>query len=602
MNSMRRSLSTLSCLALLANPLCADTDARRQRVDSINAIDHNTVLSDIPFSDSLYKANLAEARALDYMKGEAASLMRLGLVVGMAGDHEQSTVYNLQAIGIYEREGMLRELSSALGGFGYGIKRRDLESALQYMRRGIRIAEENTFRPELAVLYDNFGVLKQMQSELDSAETYYRRSLGIKRELADSIGIPYSLNKLFNMAALRGAIDEAWELLAESDSIRAREAGDYGRAENTLLRADMLAFLERFEEALPIYRQALELNSALGIQYFVQYCHQRISELNDELGNHEAAYRHHVLYTAYKDSALNRETNEKVAELQIAFESEQKDRRLAEQEAQLQRRARLVTLSLSALALVAISLLFYWQFNRLRQARLRAEMELRTRRREQEMEQKIHREKTRISKELHDNVGSNLSYLVNSLDNLEILSRRGSLEQGDALEHKLSTLGTFGREAISDLRTSIWVLGREQGDGDELAMKLSDLATRLNSSIEKPRIELQAEPAGDVTLSSTQMLQFFRLAQEALQNAIKHADAEEVRIRLWKSETEFCLEVRDDGKGFDPEGARNEGTHGNGLDNMRLRSEEAGARFELSSDGKGTCIRSCLPLVSESSS
>ncbi len=85
----------------------------------------------------------------------------------------------------------------------------------------------------------------------------------------------------------------------------------------------------------------------------------------------------------------------------------------------------------------------------------------------------------------------------------------------------------------------------------------------------------------------------YRIALEALNNSMRHADAGKVTVLLWREQNEVLLEVADDGCGFDPEQHANGGM---GLDNMRLYASEIGARLQVNSAlAQGTTIRVAVP-------
>jgi signal transduction histidine kinase len=88
-------------------------------------------------------------------------------------------------------------------------------------------------------------------------------------------------------------------------------------------------------------------------------------------------------------------------------------------------------------------------------------------------------------------------------------------------------------------------------------------------------------------------LALYRIAQEALNNALKHARAGQVTVRLGVDDGRLTLEVEDDGQGFDPQSASDGG--GMGLANIRHRTEQLGGALEVrSAPGKGTVVRVSL--------
>jgi signal transduction histidine kinase len=95
----------------------------------------------------------------------------------------------------------------------------------------------------------------------------------------------------------------------------------------------------------------------------------------------------------------------------------------------------------------------------------------------------------------------------------------------------------------------------------------------------------------------------FRVAQEALTNVIRHAQAHHVELELDKANGELQLVVRDDGRGFDVLAARERAIHGGsqGLLSMQERVALAGGHLEIdSTPGRGACVRARLPLRAQS--
>jgi PAS domain S-box-containing protein len=196
-------------------------------------------------------------------------------------------------------------------------------------------------------------------------------------------------------------------------------------------------------------------------------------------------------------------------------------------------------------------------------------------------------ERRRIARELHDQVGQNLSALNINLD--IVLGSIGQSPLAKRLEDSLQLVdGTLQSiEAVmAELRPPLL---DEYGLGAALAWYAEEYTERtgIQVSIDKTRDPGQGlRPEAAVAL--------FRIAQEALNNVAKHAGAKLVRIGLWLEGEEMNLYIADDGSGFDlaqaPRGRW-------GMTTMRERAEAAGGRFMIDSvPGKGTTVRAAVPL------
>src|SRR5262249_35503065 len=138
----------------------------------------------------------------------------------------------------------------------------------------------------------------------------------------------------------------------------------------------------------------------------------------------------------------------------------------------------------------------------------------------------------------------------------------------------------------------------------ELRLAATDalgLASAISSLIERQREHSEPAIAADITLADPRPGQprltpelettIYRIVQEALTNALKHAHATHVGVTVAEEDGEVVVEVRDDGAGFHPEVA----TRGYGLTGMRERVQLAGGRLEIDTGEQGTCVRAAVP-------
>jgi PAS domain S-box-containing protein len=200
-------------------------------------------------------------------------------------------------------------------------------------------------------------------------------------------------------------------------------------------------------------------------------------------------------------------------------------------------------------------------------------------------------ERRRIARELHDRVGQNLSALNINLDiMLGALGADGPPELRMRLRDSLAlvdgTLQTI-ENVMADLRPPLldeYGLGAALGWHAEELMRRTQLRIALEDRAKERIRELRPEAA--VTL--------FRIAQEALNNVTKHAEAGQVRIALELRGRDFVLAISDDGRGFDPSSLPATRL---GMKSMRERAEAAGGALAVrSAPGEGTTLEVTLPL------
>ncbi len=553
----------------------------------MNSIQYEFIVSNLRQATKLLSENLTLAEKINYPEGVAESSAKLGLAYYLSGEYEKSTSAYLKAISIYEDLDLSERLSETLGEFGYQLKRRDLNRANRYMMAGIKLAEQNNFQLILAKLYDNYGVLKEMENNLDSAMFYYERSLEIKERFNDLIGIPYSLNKLAGVYSMKGNFNTALEFVNRSDEYRNKETGDFGRIENIVLYADIYQRMGRDSKAIELYSSALESSKKNNINYLIRYCYQQLTELYRKKGDFKNALSSHIAFTSYKDSVLNAEVNTKIAELEIDYETEKKDKELAESKLEIEARNFQLMLAGVALILLLIGIAGIYRYQQIKKQKLLSELELKNKIKQAEYEQKISEEKLRISRELHDNIGSQLTFMISSIDNI------GYSVKDEKFLSRLGKLSSFGRETLGELRNTIWAMKNEETSLEALELKLKDIKSQFSETIENIELNISNTINRKIELSSTQVLDLFRISQEAIQNALKYSGCSKIEILFQDFGQGIQMIISDDGAGFDVEKIN----RGNGLDNMRHRAERAGGALKIDSGEKGTTVVCQIEII-----
>ncbi len=193
-------------------------------------------------------------------------------------------------------------------------------------------------------------------------------------------------------------------------------------------------------------------------------------------------------------------------------------------------------------------------------------------------------ERQRLARELHDSVTQAL-YGVTLYG--EAAARRLSLGQVDLAADHLRELRDTAQDALREMRLLIFELRPSVLETEGL---VGALQARLEAVEGRAGLKTEFVVDGEGQLSPEIEGGLYRIAQEALNNALKHAQAKSITLSLCQDERTVVLEVIDDGVGFDPSTAIEYG--GLGLNGMLERAEELGVRLTLeSSPGAGAIVR-----------
>jgi two-component system NarL family sensor kinase len=197
-------------------------------------------------------------------------------------------------------------------------------------------------------------------------------------------------------------------------------------------------------------------------------------------------------------------------------------------------------------------------------------------------------ERRRLARELHDGVGQNLTAIKHRLATIAASLPADSAEARTALETTIALCGDtledtrhlsrLLRPPVLDdlgLEAALRWLARSQGEASDLDIS----------------VDIEARPPLDTDLQTL----LFRVAQEALNNIAKHAQARSVLLRLVSRAGLIQLQVADDGRGCEPEAAMQSG--GSGLGGMRERLRLYDGKLEMhSAPGEGTRLRAVVPM------
>jgi signal transduction histidine kinase len=206
-------------------------------------------------------------------------------------------------------------------------------------------------------------------------------------------------------------------------------------------------------------------------------------------------------------------------------------------------------------------------------------------------------ERHRIARDLHDSVSQTLFSTTLQTRAAEKAAEQDGATLSGPLRRALTAIADLTRSAQTEMRALIFELGSDPVEGglvSALTKQASTLADRDGLSI-----EVQAATGG-LALSSRAETQLFGIAREALANVVKHAGASRAWVRVEVLPGRVLVEIRDDGRGFDPA----VGHPGHfGLESMRSRAAEIGGSLTISSTlGRGTVVRVEAPADTEESS
>ncbi|MFN3941460.1 MAG: ATP-binding protein [Flavobacterium sp.] len=564
--------------------LLSQSSKELQQIDSLNQLAYPVKISNAKQLLPIYLKNLEKINSNKQWQRNASTLENISLLYYYIGNYEESAKAVLTATRIYQQKKEYSKLAHAYANFGYQLKRKDLNKGFFYMRKAMYLIQKYPVNNPSPII-DNYGVLHEMNQVLDSATYYYQKALDIKRKEKDSIGIPYSLHKLAGVEVMKKNFSSALPKITEAIQIRLRIKDSTGLAESYDFYGDYFRAQKKWNEAQFYYLQSNALAQKFSFPHLVQATFQKIAEVLAEKKQFESALSYFQQHTKIKDSILNVQSNLQVAALEVAYDTEQKERKILEQRAMLAEKNTTIILMLSLLLLSVLTGYFLWNKQKIKAQQWLQEKKLQEAILQIETQKQLQEQRLKISRDLHDNIGAQLTFIISSIDNLKMFVP----EVDQRILHKMDEISTFTRQTITELRDTIWAMNQDQISLQEIQSRLTNFISQANQSTNKTQVTLSvlSEINWKASMSSDKGISLYRIIQEAINNAFKHAMATQINVSISQSENQLIITISDDGKGFDWSTLQK----GNGIENMQKRAEHIHGLITFDSSSSGTTIQ-----------
>jgi len=325
---------------------------------------------------------------------------------------------------------------------------------------------------------------------------------------------------------------------------------------------------------------------------------RELAYTDSKLGNYREAFDWLDRYVILTDSAFEEDNEIKILELEKKYKTIEKENEILQlkgenqqQELELEENKFTIVLLLSVTLLGILTTFFGLTLYRskkrtIKQNQLLHKQELKSLKQKEQLKvynamlQGQEQERNRIARDLHDGLGGMLSGVKLKLSSI-VSKESYHLTQPDMEIYKVihqldQSVAELRRIARNMMPESLIYMG--------LQPALQDLCNYLNS--DKTSITFEAYNLGDHHEQSLQ-ISIYRIVQELLNNALKHAEARNILVQCSENENTLYITVEDDGKGFDP--GQHDRSQGIGLSNIKNRVQLLQGTFEISSKlGEGT--------------
>lgn len=538
------------------------------------------------------------------MEPQVATLIfSQAVILDNMGKFDEASVRFYDALKKYEQLSNSYGIGNCYNSLGLLVQRtEDYPRSMELYHKGLHYMKLDGAKSQVCNILDNIGVVHRLQNNLDSAIYYRRWALDGRREMGDKYSEGRGLINLADDLIAMGKYESAATELRTAVAIF-REASDPQSLSLALTRLSDIEFrLGRTQDALKYAQEAVNLAQESHSPNEESAAQKHLAFVYERLGMYENAFFHFKEHEALSDSILSAESIANLNELQTKYDAAQKDQKILQQNLEIQSAEaeikeqnllyRLVGSSLiGALIVIVLLVLNYRQRSRLNKEKLRNLEQQKTVATMQAMIAGEERERSRIAKDLHDGLNGTLATVKMYMNGLpESAPALNSSEKFLKMKNILDDTTDEVRRISHDLMPSILLR-------DGLVVALQSYVTNINQA---GLLQVELLITGmESRLDNRFELTLYRVIQELMNNIIKHAQASEVTIQLFRTRTELMVTVEDDGVGFDPK--NNKG--GIGLDSIQSRVKMLSGKSEIDSrPGKGTTVHMEFTLTKDQNS
>lgn len=582
---------------------------------------------------SMLQEALKEHESIGNIRGQAESISNIAVIYRNKGELDKSTEFFMQSLELNKKLNNKNGIAIVYNNLSANATdQNDYTKSVDYLYEAARLFEEMGNKTALVTVYANIALLNRELKNGQTALKYCYKSIELAKEIEAEQNVVSAYAVLGDVQFEKKQIAKAKQ--AYSKGLKLMKGAKNSTYESHCHLGLGSCFLEEknFEKALPEITKAVflarkyeqerplarslqklgkyyvdsgepekakkPLNESIRIAKKHDYkellalSYSTFANLHTDQKDEEKADAYLNKVNRLNDSIFTKDVASNFAEMHTRYETEKKEAaikslkqqkkinalQLKKQKDELFRQRIWLFVSIFALIFASVLGLIIFSNQRLKAQLAQNEIQKKT---EEE-------ERTRIAKDIHDELGSGLSKIM-------FLSEAVSQLENDEnkRDQTLKSISNTARSLIENMRDLIWALNPENSTLENLIVRIREYSSDY---LEDISISLKIDVPDDIPerrLSNEQSRNIFMLVKEALQNTVKHAGASTIGLSI-TLDPDFKITLSDDGKGFDPLTVET----GNGLRNLKYRSELIGAKLTIDSSPKiGTRIAFSMPIA-----
>lgn len=463
------------------------------------------------------------------------------------------------------------------------------EKAIPNFIHSIKVMQELNLGDKYATPYNNLASCYGSVGKPDSAYKYAQLGISVAQKNTDYSAEANGYSIMGTFLSKEKSYEKALGNFEKAVSIREKTVDPFYIVSDLAEISDLQSKTGKTKEGIANGEKALNIALTSNIDAKLPMIYTALAHNYEKAGNYkEAAESYKKLY-ALKDSLYSKANPKALAEIQTKYETEKQERKIEQQQARITRQNYLF-LGIGGIALLTMLLIrSQYKKNKLRQeARLNTVLMLQQETAAKAVLEAEENERQRIAKDLHDGVGQMMSAAKMNLSAFESEIQFANNEQREAFGKIINLVD----ESCKEVRTVSHIMMPNALLKNNLGIAISDFADKLSNKSLQVHVSAQGL---EERLDSNIETVLYRVIQECVNNAIKHADATTLDISLIRDKDGISGTIEDNGKGFDT--TEKEQYKGIGLKNIISRIEFLKGTVDFdSAPGRGTVVALHVPV------